>query len=110
MKSAITQKIERVPRPDFKDVWDYASGKVTFSERIDLTSDVGATVPVLDGSGATTTTTIQTTKTTGVDDEMDDEMDARKRRKGGKRKAPGWTKTTVKTRLKSCRTRRGTRV
>ena len=84
MKSAITQKIERVPRPDFKDVWDYASGKVTFSERIDLTSDVGATVPVLDGSGATTTTTtIQTTKTTGVDDEMDaDDARAARKEKG----------------------------
>ena len=83
VKSAITQKIERVPRPDFKDVWDYASGKVTFSERIDLTSDVGATVPVLDGSGATTTTIQTTTKTTGVDDEMDDDARAAARKEKG---------------------------
>ena len=85
VKSAITQKIERVPRPDFKDVWDYASGKVTFSERIDLTSDVGATVPVLDGSGATTTTIQTTTKTTGVDDEMDDDARAAARKEKGLR-------------------------
>jgi parafibromin len=76
VKSAITAKIERVPRPDFKDLWEYASGKTAFSERVDLTSDVGAIVPIVGVDGETLTTTTLTT-TTSKRTDVDESNEAR---------------------------------
>ena len=58
---------------------------MTFSERIDLTSDVGATVPVLDGSGNDDDDS-DDDKDDGVDDEMDDGRGGRRLRVGRRRR------------------------
>ena len=69
VKHAIKEKIERVPRPDFKDLWDFATGMKTHSERVDLTSVDGSTVLVqMEKEDGTVTEMMETTATLKAND------------------------------------------
>ena len=69
MKHAIKEKIERVPRPDFKDLWDFATGLITHSERVDVTSVDGSTVLVqMEKEDGTVTEMMETTTTIKAND------------------------------------------
>lgn len=69
VKHAIKEKIERVPRPDFKDLWDFATGVKTHSERVDATSVDGSTVLVqMEKEDGTVTEMMETTTTLKAND------------------------------------------
>ena len=69
VKHAIKEKIERVPRPDFKDLWDFATGLITHSERVDVTSVDGSTVLVqMEKEDGTVTEMMETTTTIKAND------------------------------------------
>ena len=69
VKHAIKEKIERVPRPDFKDLWDFATGMKTHSERVDATSVDGSTVLVqMEKEDGTVTEMMETTTTLKAND------------------------------------------
>ena len=117
VKHAIKEKIERVPRPDFKDLWDFATGVKTHSERVDATSVDGSTVLVqMEKEDGTVTEMMETTTTLKANDideiraTTTDAMDATTiREEALKKKKSETLRRTKRMRLKSYRTRLGTR-